>query len=172
MTMDDDHKGFSFLASNEFIDADAFCDIVEFDYEIATLVGAGLFGMLTNGGMQSFIYSVAAPFSFQSFIDGTAMCIRARRLHFDENLHMRQDIDMNLQNLKLNGVTLKDCRWIMNPLTRHGIGEGGDRANQVKSNLEADRTYLLEKWKHNRHEVMSYLKSLRYAAVGGKVGGY
>lgn len=170
--MDDDQKGFSWVATNEGVNPEEFVDLIEFDYEVATLVGAGIFGMLTNGGLQTFLFSIADPFSFQSFIDGTSIAIRDRRLKYDEKLHMRQDIDLNLQNLKLNGVTVKDCRWMLNALTRHGLGEGGDRAHQVVSSLEEDRVYLLQKWKNNRHECMEYLKRLRYAAVGGKVGGY
>lgn len=88
------------------IKADEFLEFVEKYAQMAKDIGAKFWGINVNTDNLSYRWSV--PFSTRSYIGGPFQCfLKGNRCKYDENLPLKEDYDMTLQQLNKERVVLR-----------------------------------------------------------------
>lgn len=113
LIIDDDMKAVSYFESENGIaytrhkiTADMFLEFIEKYSTMAFDIGAKFWGLNCNLDPQS--YRQYTPFSTTSYIGGPFQCfLKGNECFYDENLPLKEDYDMTLQQLNKYRVVLR-----------------------------------------------------------------
>jgi hypothetical protein len=127
--------------------------------------GTGLFGFATQPKPNE--RNTLKPFSIRKWVSAQGIGIIDRRLKFDPNLKLKEDLDISLMNLQLNRIVWTDNRWCF--YSEHWNNRGGlSMVRTADREMEAFE-YIQDKWGHgiaskNEAQKTDTNKSLRRGA--------
>ena len=125
------------------ITADEFLVFIEKYSIIASDFGAKFWGVNCNSDKMAYRHNT--PFSTRSYIGGPFQCfLRGNRCRYDENLPLKEDYDMTLQQLNMERVVLRVNAY--HYLCKQSEQKGGCAAYRNRQREEEQLEALRRKW--------------------------
>lgn len=125
------------------ITKDEFIPFIEKYSIIAKDLGAKLWGV--NCNCDPMAYRHNTPFSTRSYIGGPFQCfLKGNRCWYDENLPLKEDYDMSLQQLNMERVVLRVNAY--HYLCKQSEQKGGCAAYRNRQREEEQLEALRKKW--------------------------
>ena len=153
LIIDDDMKGvYYFEGKDEFayekhlVERDMFFEFVEKFSVICMDIGAKLWGININSDSQS--YRQYSPFSTVSYIGAPFQCfMKGNRCWYDEELPLKEDYDMTLQQLNTERVVLRVNKYHYS--VKQSKQAGGCSTYRNYQREEEQIGLLVKKWGSN-----------------------
>lgn len=137
----DKTNGYGYVRTK--IDADELLVMVEKYSIIAQDIGAKLWGVNCNADYMAYRHNT--PFSTTSYIGGPFQCfLKGNRCWYDEDLPLKEDYDMTLQQLNLERVVLRVNAYHYN--CKQSEQPGGCATYRNREREEAQLMALQRKW--------------------------
>jgi hypothetical protein len=125
------------------IGADEFIPFLEKYSIIASDLGAKFWGVNCNCDPMAFRHNT--PFSTRSYIGGPFQCfLKGNRCWYDENLPLKEDYDMTIQQLNMERVVLRVNAY--HYLCKQSEQKGGCAAYRNRQREEEQLEALRRKW--------------------------
>lgn len=132
-----------FAYEKERVEADEFLDVVEKYSIMANDIGAKFWGVNCNSDAMAYRYST--PFSTVTYIGGPFQCfLRGNRCRYDEELPLKEDYDMTLQQLNKERVVLRVNSY--HYICKQSENKGGCATYRNREREAAQLQALREKW--------------------------
>jgi len=144
--IDDDVREIKFSITEEFLYYEEIDELFQNMFRIMEFLNVSIAAISDTFRFRNGIYS--NPFSLTGLISSALIIIRNKYLRYDENLFMREDVDLTMQGIYADGRVLKNNLYSLT-LASHGKGSGGDRLNTLPTKLKHDEDYLINKWGKN-----------------------
>jgi hypothetical protein len=152
LIIDDDFtclRRFDYVASENWgyepyiITADEFLTVIEKYSIIASDMGAKFWGV--NCNCDPMAYRHNTPFSTRSYIGGPFQCfLKGNRCRYDENLPLKEDYDMTIQQLNMERVVLRVNAY--HYLCKQSEQKGGCATYRNRQREEEQLEALRRKW--------------------------
>lgn len=123
LIIDDDMKGIYYFEGKKAhkVETDAVPDFVAKHSILARDIGAFFWGVNVNDDKQC--YREYTPFSTVSYIGGPFQCfLKGNDCYYDENLPLKEDYDMTLQQLNKHRVVFRVNKFYYNVKQAENVG--------------------------------------------------
>lgn len=152
LIIDDDFtclRRFDYISSENWgyepyiITADEFLTVIEKYSIIASDMGAKFWGVNCNCDKKAYRHNT--PFSTRSYIGGPFQCfLKGNRCRYDENLPLKEDYDMTIQQLNMERVVLRVNAY--HYLCKQSELKGGCATYRNRQREEEQLEALRRKW--------------------------